>query len=69
MTSQYFLDFLSNIIDYYSNVYDNHIVVVITIILTLSKIIPVSKGPDYALTLYLQIENIFFKVLPHLKQD
>ena len=27
MNSQYFLDSLSNIIDYYSNVYDNHIVI------------------------------------------
>ena len=27
MNSQYFLDFLSNNIDYYSNVYDNHIVI------------------------------------------
>ena len=27
MSSQYFLDSLSNIIDYYSNVYNNHIVI------------------------------------------
>ena len=27
MSSQYFLDSLPNIIDYYSNVYDNHIVI------------------------------------------
>ena len=27
MSSQYFLDPLSDIIDYYSNVYDNHIVI------------------------------------------
>ena len=59
MNSQYFLDSLSNIINYYSNVYDNYIVIgdfnlkpsqmylkhlwKLTAILTSSKIIPVSK--------------------------
>ena len=80
MNSQYFLHPLSNIIDYYSNVYGNHIVVgsfnlepsqmyLETFMEThtyfnLEKKMPVSKA-----FFSLQIKNIVFKVLPRLKQD
>ena len=79
------LDSLSDIIDYYPNVYDNHIVIgdfnlepsqmhLETFMEThnnfnLIKNNTCFKGPDHALTRYLKIENIVFKVLPHLKQD
>ena len=86
MNSQYFLDSLSDIVDYYSNVYGNHIVIgdfnlepsqmyLKTFIETHNYFNLVEnntcfKGPGSCIDLILiQIKNIFFKVLHHLKQD
>ena len=76
--------FFTDIIDYYSNVYDNHLVIgdfnlepsqmyLETFMETRNYFNLITnntwfKGPGHALTWYLKIENVVFKVLPHLKQ-
>ena len=85
MNSQYFLESLSDFIDYYSCAYDNHIVIgdfnfepsqmylntymEIHNYINLVKSTTCFKGPGSCIDLILTNRNIVFKVLPHLKQD
>ena len=85
MNSQYFPDSQSDVTDYYSNNYGNHIVIsdfnlepfqmcLKTFMEThncfnLVKNNTCFKGPGSCIDLVLTIENIVFEVLPHLKQD